>query len=84
MSDVTGATVRVYRPAPVEVRSWRSLWRKRLVTRDVVIFAGRIQSGLLATGLNQPARLNIQAVDALASFQDRTPDGPDPASEPDS
>jgi len=72
-SNMSGATVRISSPAPVEVRSWRSLWRKRWVMREHVIFAGRIESGSLTRGLNQPARANIYAVDALASFQDDAP-----------
>jgi hypothetical protein len=71
--NIAGDIVRVSSPAPIEVRSWRSLWRKRWVMREHVIFAGMIESGSLTRGLNQPARASIQAVDALASFQESRP-----------
>lgn len=66
--NLHGAHIRIYMPREVPERSWRSLWRERWVRRDIVIFAGLIESGSVTRSLNQPSRAAVQAVDALGSF----------------
>jgi hypothetical protein len=67
-SNLAGASVRISSPRSTLVRSWRSLCRKRWELREHIIFVGRIESGSLTQEVNQPARVNIYAIDALASL----------------
>ena len=62
------AYVKVFQDRFVFERSWRTLWRERLVLRPQVIFAGRIHGGSIRRTMNGPGVAHLTVYDAMADL----------------